>query len=115
MEKFKKIVITLLGNHEYSKGNLIVDYSSRFLMPINSFEKNEVHYSFNYGPIHFISVNTEVYYHRKVSIEKVASMYFWLRRDLELMDRKLTPWVVLFGHRYVEKVHLKNHDLFDSS
>ena len=89
--------MTCPGNHEHHEN--YKEYRYRFPMPLNSNKRTELHYSFNYGPIHFISLNTEVYYHKDKSIIDIASMYFWLRNDLELVDRNLTPWVVVFGHR----------------
>ena len=96
------------GNHERNGASNFKEYRYRFPMPsLNS--KGELHYSFDYGPFHFVSLNTEVYYHRKHNLSNVTSMYRWLIRDLADVKRHITPWVIIFGHRpmYCAKVTFK--------
>ena len=50
-------------------------------------------YSFNYGGVHVIQMSTEHNWTRG------SEQYEWLQHDLELVDRSVTPWVVLTAHR----------------
>lgn len=60
-------------------------------------------YSFNMGPIHFISLNTEVYYFLNYGLKSLVSQYEWLENDLieaNLPENRLRrPWIVVMGHR----------------
>ncbi|KAI9996581.1 hypothetical protein PInf_014313 [Phytophthora infestans] len=50
-------------------------------------------YSFDYGGVHVIQMSTEHNWTRG------SEQYEWLQRDLEQVDRSVTPWVVLTAHR----------------
>lgn len=39
-------------------------------------------YSFNVGPIHFIGLSTEVYYFLNYGIKPLVFQYEWLKNDL---------------------------------
>ncbi|CAD7086846.1 unnamed protein product [Hermetia illucens] len=86
------------GNHEekYNFSN----YRARFNMPG---ETENLMYSFNLGPVHFISFSTEVYYFMNYGIKALVNQYTWLEEDLKEAtkpeNRKLRPWIVTFGHR----------------
>jgi hypothetical protein len=41
-------------------------------------------YSFNMGPVHFISVSTEVYYFLEYGLKLVTKQYEWLEKDLKV-------------------------------
>jgi steroid 5-alpha reductase family enzyme len=41
-------------------------------------------YSFNMGPVHFISVSTEVYYFLEYGLKLVTKQYEWLDKDLKV-------------------------------
>lgn len=89
---------TCPGNHEeaYNFSN----YRARFNMPGGS---DSLYYSFNIGPVHFISISTEVYYFMNYGLKTLVSQYQWLVKDLEEAtkpeNRKLRPWIVVYGHR----------------
>lgn len=51
-------------------------------------------YSFEQGPAHFIMVNTEL----DIDGEKFPQ-FQWLEQDLRSINRTITPWVVVMGHR----------------
>lgn len=60
-------------------------------------------YSFDLGPVHFIGFSTEVYYFMNYGIKTLVNQYEWLRRDLEEANRPenraVRPWIVTYGHR----------------
>lgn len=41
-------------------------------------------YSFDMGPVHFISVSTEVYYFLEYGLKLVTKQYEWLEKDLKV-------------------------------
>eukprot|EP00941_MAST-03F_sp_MAST-3F-sp1_P002835 g2835.t1 len=97
-------------------------YNSRFNMP--SLESNgslNMWYSFNYGPIHFIVINTETDFpnapeegrdedFQKAGFfgEKRDTYLNWLENDLKMAngeeERKRRPWVVALGHRPIRTI-----------
>lgn len=89
---------TCPGNHEeaYNFSN----YRARFSMPGKA---DSLYYSFDIGPVHFISISTEVYYFINYGIKTLVNQYQWLVEDLKEAtkpeNRKLRPWIVVFGHR----------------
>ncbi|XP_067011765.2 acid phosphatase type 7 [Anabrus simplex] len=89
--------MTCPGNHE-EKHNFS-QYKARFSMPGG--DKGTLMYSFNMGPIHFISISTEVYYFLEYGFKLVAKQFLWLEEDLKeaVMNRTEQPWIVVFGHR----------------
>ncbi|XP_046382469.1 acid phosphatase type 7 isoform X2 [Ischnura elegans] len=90
--------MTCPGNHEeaYNFSN----YKARFAMPG---EFDSMFYSFNMGPIHFISISTEFYYFLNYGIKDVVKQYYWLEEDLKEANkpenRQLRPWIITYGHR----------------
>lgn len=64
---------------------------------------DSIMYSFNLGPIHFISISTEVYYFMNYGIKSLVFQYEWLESDLIEANlpenRQKRPWIVLMGHR----------------
>lgn len=90
--------MTCPGNHEekYNFSN----YKNRFSMP-GPYEN--MMYSFNMGPIHFISINTEAYYFLNYGLKPLVNQYNWLENDLieanKFENRAKRPWIILYGHR----------------
>ncbi|EDV91977.1 GH24658 [Drosophila grimshawi] len=86
------------GNHE-EKFNFS-NYRARFSMPGGT---ENLFYSFDLGPVHFIGISTEVYYFLNYGIKTLIFQFEWLRRDLEAANlpenRAQRPWIVLYGHR----------------
>lgn len=109
-----------IGNHEYDwplqpwrpdwsyaiygkdgGGECGVPYSLRFIMPGNSSEPTgtrapatrNLYYSFDLGPVHFLYFSTET------NFLQGSKQYEFLKQDLESVDRKRTPFVVVQGHR----------------
>jgi hypothetical protein len=42
-------------------------------------------YSFNLGPVHFVSISTEFYYFLEYGIKDVTLQYDWLVKDLQVI------------------------------
>lgn len=109
-----------IGNHEYDwplqpwkpdwaqsiygkdgGGECGVPYSLRFNMPGNSSEPTgmrapatrNLYYSFDMGAVHFVYFSTET------NFLPGSNQYEFLKNDLESVDRKKTPFVVVQGHR----------------
>ncbi|PRP87670.1 putative purple acid phosphatase 20-like [Planoprotostelium fungivorum] len=87
------------GNHEINFVNMIglFGYRYRFSMPgVESGSNSNNYYSWNYGPVHFIALNSE-------STEDLPAVgndqIKWLRADLKSVNRQERPWVVVYLHR----------------
>ena len=50
-------------------------------------------YSFDYGSIHFTMMSTEH------NFTQGSRQYKWIEQDLKNVNRSLTPWVAIVGHR----------------
>jgi len=102
--------MTCGGNHEIdypdsgsyyngtdSGGECGVPYERRFPYPNIQFDpssRNKQHwYSFDYGNVHFVMMSTEH------DFQVGSDQYNWLAEDLAAVDREVTPWVILSGHR----------------
>eukprot|EP01102_Stenamoeba_stenopodia_P002124 TRINITY_DN11893_c0_g1_i1.p1 TRINITY_DN11893_c0_g1~~TRINITY_DN11893_c0_g1_i1.p1 ORF type:complete len:615 (-),score=72.54 TRINITY_DN11893_c0_g1_i1:82-1926(-) len=84
------------GNYgDDSLGECGRPYFERFHMPENADTQSHSpwYYSFDFGAAHIIHMSTEHNY------TKYSEQYDWLERDLSLVDRSVTPWVLLHGHR----------------
>ncbi|XP_023012956.2 acid phosphatase type 7 [Leptinotarsa decemlineata] len=90
--------MTCPGNHEeaYNFSN----YRERFSMPRGS---QSYMYSINIGPLHIISISTEVYYFLNYGIKPLVFQYQWLEDDLIKANlpenREKQPWIIVMGHR----------------
>lgn len=90
--------MTCPGNHEeqYNFSN----YRERFSMPGGS---ESLMYSFDLGPLHIISISTEVYYFMNFGIKPIVFQYQWLEKDLIRANlpenRENHPWIIVMGHR----------------
>lgn len=60
-------------------------------------------YSFDIGPVHFIGFSSEAYYFLNYGIKTLVNQYEWIKQDLieanKPENRKLRPWIVTFAHR----------------
>ena len=62
-------------------------------------ETNNMFFSFNMGPVHFISFSSEVYYFMNYGIKSLVFQYEWLEKDLieatKPENRALRPWIIV--------------------
>ncbi|GAC94504.1 acid phosphatase [Pseudozyma hubeiensis SY62] len=64
-------------------------------------------YSYDYGMVHFVSIDTETDFANAPDTPKLGAGPFgranqqieFLKADLASVDRKVTPWVIVMGHR----------------
>lgn len=60
-------------------------------------------YSFDMGPMHIISISTEVYYFMNYGLKPLVFQYEWLEQDLIKANlpenREKHPWIIVMGHR----------------
>ena len=66
-------------------------------------EINNHFYSFDVGPVHFISFSTEYYFFVNYGWTQIANQYRWLEEDLieanKPENRAKRPWIITMGHR----------------
>ncbi|XP_026332479.1 acid phosphatase type 7-like [Hyposmocoma kahamanoa] len=88
------------GNHEVDRN--FTQYKNRMTMPRYQ-EWESMFYSWDIGPIHFVSINSEAYYFLNFGIDPLVNQFRWLVNDLEQANseanRKMRPWIILYGHR----------------
>ncbi|KAK9804531.1 hypothetical protein WJX73_005386 [Symbiochloris irregularis] len=94
----------LNGNID-SGGECGIPYFARFDMPYNTTQQwtnqwerpgpssGAAWYSYDHGPIHFVTYSTEY------DFNAGSPQYEFIVTDLQNVNRTLTPWVVLNGHR----------------
>ncbi|CAH0561321.1 unnamed protein product [Brassicogethes aeneus] len=101
--------MTCPGNHEekYNFSN----YRERFSMPGGT---EQIMYSIDIGPLHVISISTEVYYFMNYGIKPLVFQYEWLENDLAKANlpenREKHPWIVVMGHRPMYCSNLNSDD-----
>jgi len=94
------------GNHEIdypnatsyyngtdSGGECGVPYNARFTMPGVSVQEGVHWYSFNYGNVHVLMMDTEY------NFQAGSAQYDFIENDLKNVNRQNTPWVIFCGHR----------------
>ncbi|KFA89727.1 metallophosphoesterase [Archangium violaceum] len=81
------------GNHEYVTSNA-KPYLDNFYLPANNSAKSERYYSFDWGPVHFASLDSNC---RNFTIADctTALQKTWLAQDLAATSR---PWKIVFFH-----------------
>lgn len=47
-------------------------------------DTQSMYYSFNMGPIHFISFSTEFYYYLNYGMSPLINQFYWLENDLKV-------------------------------
>uniref|UniRef100_A0A7C9A6X4 Purple acid phosphatase n=1 Tax=Opuntia streptacantha TaxID=393608 RepID=A0A7C9A6X4_OPUST len=89
-------MMVIEGNHEIepqAMGVMFKSYLTRFAVPSDeSGSGSHFYYSFDAGGVHFIMLGAYVDYNR------TSTQYAWLMKDLEKVDRSVTPWLVAAWH-----------------
>lgn len=67
------------------------NYRARFSMPGGT---ENLMYSFDLGPVHFIGFSTEVYYFMNYGIKSLIKQYEWLEKDLIEANKPENRWVL---------------------
>lgn len=76
-----------MGNHDSESSTKLTDY-------LNYFGLKKQYYSFNYGNVHFLSLSTEVPFHKQ------SPQYEFVINDLEKNSNNLAiDWIIVFFHR----------------
>ncbi len=86
-----------LGNHDYQTLDA-QPYLDAFHLPENATvaESLERYYSFDYGPAHFVALDTEIWAGFRSSAAAVDEMAAWLEEDLASTDQ---GWTFVYFHR----------------
>ncbi|ANB11426.1 hypothetical protein AWJ20_4236 [Sugiyamaella lignohabitans] len=101
-------IYTDAGQECGSKHRSFAGYLDHYRMPSGSPDPEDnlptMWYSFDYYSAHFIQINTELEFGMDGDPTKdikgqLQKQREWLKRDLESVDRKRTPWVIVEGHR----------------
>eukprot|EP00211_Chloroparvula_japonica_P006543 CAMPEP_0119122120 /NCGR_PEP_ID=MMETSP1310-20130426/2472_1 /TAXON_ID=464262 /ORGANISM="Genus nov. species nov., Strain RCC2339" /LENGTH=401 /DNA_ID=CAMNT_0007111731 /DNA_START=285 /DNA_END=1490 /DNA_ORIENTATION=- len=114
--------MTCVGNHEVNSRNPITNentgnftsYKNKFRMPgWESGSNTSLFYSFDYGLVHFVAVDTEDDYPGSpidLFVPSSESQYLqvnWLEEDLTkaVANRANVPWIVVGGHRNIYNIN----------
>lgn len=82
-----------LGNHDV-RTNDGAPYLQAFDLPENDPQHTERYYSFDYGAVHFVALDSELYYaDHSLSVQAQKA---WLEKDL---DQSRRHWRIVFFHR----------------
>jgi len=82
-----------LGNHDVRTDDG-QPYLNAFDLPTNNPQQTERYYSFDYGPVHFVALDSELYAgDHSLSTQAQKD---WLKKDL---DQRRRPWTIVFLHR----------------
>ena len=98
----KRIFAPVMGNHEcYEPINwlncLPVGYLNHFVQPSNGSRKFDGYfYSFDYGSVHFIVLNTQFDELEQLMPGLEDAQSYWLRRDVANANR---PWRIVLMHK----------------
>ena len=91
------------GNHEADCNYTYQNYKGRFAAQNytgtnNTNSRSSRWYSYDKGAVHFISMDTDAWGFDEVAYI-LPEQYAFIEQDLKLVDRTVTPWIVLMGHR----------------
>jgi predicted phosphodiesterase len=86
-------VFPVLGNHDVEKDDGAA-YLENFHLPRNNPQDTGRYYSFDWGNVHFVALDSELYY--EDSSGSPEEQKTWLERDLRETHR---PWKIAFLHR----------------
>jgi hypothetical protein len=95
-------------------------YNARFKMPSDQSGGNSnMWYSFDAGPVHFVSLDLETGYPGAAESKRYVfksggfegNMSAWLEHDLAAVNRTATPWVLVAGHHPMYQGGTVNKDM----
>ncbi len=86
-------IFPILGNHDLERGNGAA-YLNNFHLPRNDTQGTGRYYSFDWGNVHFVALNSELY-HGDHSY-RPEEQKTWLDRDLKETRQ---PWKIVYFHR----------------
>ncbi len=103
-------VAPLMGNHETYNENwkvrMPVSYLHMFSLPKVTPEKYQnQYYSFDYGDIHFVVLNTQLTEMTEFQPDMLADEIAWFKNDMEKTDKK---WKVVLMHKDVLQYSFQN-------
>ena len=84
--------VTAVGNHENEPGYGFVPYEHRFDSD-GQIESETFWYSRNVPGVHMVFMSTEHDY------TPGSTQYSWIEQDLSSVNREVTPFVIVYGHR----------------
>jgi hypothetical protein len=84
----------IIGNHEYNTA-AGAPYFSAFYLPTNNPKGTEKYYSFDWGPVHFVGLDTNCAGTLETADCSVALQKAWLEADLAATTQ---PWKIAFMH-----------------
>ncbi len=85
-------LFTCIGNHDTAYDGTFT-YQNSFNLFHNNPDSTERYYSFNYGNVHVISLDTNLPY------DPSSAQYKWLEADLQSAMRKQTLWTFVINHQ----------------
>lgn len=84
------------------------------MMDSKSGQINNLFYSYDIGPAHFITFSTEFYFFTNYGQSQLFTQYEWLEKDLieatKPENRAQRPWIITLGHRAMYcNLHFENY------
>jgi len=91
--------VAVVGNHERaaSFGHFIARWGGMQQLANNSNSRSPLWFSFDDGLAHIVGIDTEVYAYGTAA--EATEQLAWLAADLAAVNRSVTPWVVVIGHK----------------
>jgi hypothetical protein len=91
---FYSLLFYFRGDYGYdSGGECAVPMVRRFHSPSNG--NSLFWYSFDVGPVHVLMFSTEH------DFTPTSPQYAWIEKDLQSVNRSLTPWIIVGSHRHM--------------
>jgi hypothetical protein len=92
-------LLVTYGNHDFSGGDSGA-FINRFRMPERPGSNGNFYWAYTHGPIRYISICTEIALNpSECTYQPGTPQYVWIQHELASVNRSLTPWVIVAGHR----------------
>ena len=92
-------LLVTMGNHDFAGGDSAA-FINRFRNPTIGGGLDNFYWSYRHGPVMYVSMCTEqALEHVRCNYTQGSPQYAWLDATLGAVDRSVTPWVVVAGHR----------------